>query len=167
MDFKKLILESNLQLDKESIIFDEPMKNHTTFKIGGTAECLIKVKEEKELKEIIEFANEKNIKTTIIGNGSNILVSDKGIKGIVILNRIEKIEINKNKENAEITVGSGTKMSKLANTLFKEEIEGFEELSGIPGTVGGAILMNAGAHGKEIKDIIKSVKCIDYNCKEY
>lgn len=167
MELKKLILESNLKIDKENIIFDEPMKKYTTFKIGGTAEVLIKIKDEEQLKEILKFTNKKNIKATIIGNGSNILVSDKGIKGIVILNRIENIKIERKNENIEVVVGSGTKMSKLANILLRENIEGFEELSGIPGTVGGAIFMNAGAHGKEIKDIVKTVQCIDYNCNKY
>lgn len=167
MDLKELIMKSELQIDKENIIFDEPMKKYTTFKIGGPAECLIKIKDKKELKEVLEFTKKNNINLTIIGNGSNILVSDKGIKGIVALNRIEKIKIDKNDKNVKVTIGAGTKMSKLANVLLKEEIEGFEELSGIPGTVGGAIFMNAGAHGKEMKDIIKTVKCIDYEGEEY
>ncbi len=167
MELKKLILESNIKIDKNNIIFDEPMKKYTTFKIGGIAESLIKITNEEELKELLEFANKEKIETTIIGNGSNILVTDKGIRGIVILNRIENIKIERKKDNIEIVVGSGTKMSKLAHILLKEEIEGFEELSGIPGTVGGAIFMNAGAHGKEIKDIVKTVKCIDYECNKY
>lgn len=167
MELKKLILESNIKIDKSNIIFDEPMKKYTTFKIGGIAESLIKITNEEELKEILEFTNKEKIKATIIGNGSNILVSDKGIRGIVILNRIENIRVERKKENIEVIVGSGTKMSKLAYILLKEEIEGFEELSGIPGTVGGAIFMNAGAHGKEIKDIVKTVKCIDYECNKY
>ena len=96
------------------------------------------------------------------------MVTDKGIKGIVVLNRIEKIEINKNdNSNVEIVTGSGTKMGKLANVLLRDEIEGFEELSGIPGTIGGAVVMNAGAHGKEIKDVVKTVKCIDYKGQEH
>ncbi len=167
MELENIILEAKLKIDKKNIFFKEPMKKHTTFKIGGEAEVLIKIEKEEELKEILKFTNIKNIKTTIIGNGSNLLVSDKGIKGIVILNRIENIKIERKKEIIEVVVGSGTKMGKLAHTLLREEIEGFEELSGIPGTVGGAIFMNAGAHGKEIKDIVKNVKCIDYEGKGY
>ena len=168
MELKKLILDSKMDIESENIIFDEPMKKYTTFKIGGPAEVLIKVKSEKELKEVINFADANSVDVTIIGNGSNILVTDKGIKGIVVLNRIEKIEINKNdNSNVEIVTGSGTKMGKLANVLLRDEIEGFEELSGIPGTIGGAVVMNAGAHGKEIKDVVKIVKCIDYKGQEH
>ena len=129
MELKKLILDSKMDIESENIIFDAPMKKYTTFKIGGPAEVLIKVKSEKELKEVINFADANSVDVTIIGNGSNILVTDKGIKGIVVLNRIEKIEINKNdNSNVEIVTGSGTKMGKLANVLLRDEIEGFEEL---------------------------------------
>lgn len=167
MDLKQLIMNSNLTIKKENIIFNEPMKKYTTYKIGGPAECLIKVHTMNELKEVIDFAKEKSIKLTVIGNGSNILVLDSGIKGIVVLNRIEEIDIIKKDNNIEARVGAGTKTSKLARKLLENDITGFEELSGIPGTIGGAVIMNAGAHGKEMKDITKTVKCIDYNGKEY
>lgn len=167
MDLKKLIMNSNLAIKEENIIFNEPMKKYTTYKIGGPAECLIKVHTMDELKEVINFVKEKSIKLTVIGNGSNILVLDSGIKGIVVLNRIEEIDIMKKDNNIEARVGAGTKTSKLARKLLENDITGFEELSGIPGTIGGAVIMNAGAHGKEMKDIIRTVKCIDYNGKEY
>ena len=168
MDLKDLFNKSNIDIDEENIKFNEPMKNYTTFKIGGLAECLIKIKRVEDLLKIIELAKNNNIKTTIIGNGSNILVSDKGIKGIVLLNRLEGIDI-KEKEatngNIEITIESGTKMAVIAIKMLQDEITGFEELSGIPGTIGGAVVMNAGAHGKEIKDIVKSIKCLDKSGK--
>ena len=167
MDLKKLIMSSNLAIKEENIIFYEPMKKYTTYKIGGPAECLIKVYTMNELKEVIDFAKEKSIKLTVIGNGSNILVLDSGIKGIVVLNRIEEIDIIKKDNNIEARVGAGTKISKLARKLLENDITGFEELSGIPGTIGGTVIMNAGVHGKEMKDITKTVKCIDYNGKEY
>lgn len=162
MDLEKLIKESNLQIDKQKIIFNEPMKKHSTFKLGGPAECLIKVDNIDELKEILEFSNENEIPLTIIGNGSNILVSDEGIKGITLIIKLEKIEIQEEKDNVKVNVGAGEKLGKLARIFLEKEISGFEELSGIPGTIGGAIRMNAGAHGKEMKDIVKCVKCIDY-----
>ena len=178
MSIKELIENSNLNIDREKILFDEPMKKYTTFKVGGPAECLIKIDNEEDLKEILKFAKEKNIEITIIGNGSNLLVLDGGIKGITLLIRIEGIKIleeskvRSNKELEEykedkfiIEVKSGTKISILGQKLANLEIEGFEELSGIPGTIGGAVIMNAGAHGKEMKDIVKSVKCIDYTGK--
>ena len=144
----------------------EPMKKHTTFKIGGPAEYLIKIKKEEELKKVIEKAKQKNIPITIIGNGSNILVTDKGIKGITLIIQIEKIEMQEKNEEIEITVGAGEKLGKLAQICLQKEITGLEELSGIPGTIGGAVRMNAGAHGKEMKDIIKTVKCMNYNGEE-
>ena len=167
MNLQKIIENSDLKIDKNNIIFDEPMKNHTTFKIGGPAECLIKIQKMNELRQIIEVANKNNIDLTVMGNGSNVLVLDKGIKGIVALNRLDYINIEQDEKKIKVIVGSGTKMMSLANELLKNEVTGFEELSGIPGTIGGAIVMNAGAHGKEMKDIVQEVKCVDYNGKEY
>jgi len=167
LDLKKAIMNSELQIEKENIILGELMNKYTTFKIGGPAECLIKIHNIKDLKEVVQFAEKNKINITVIGNGSNLLVSDKGIKGIVILNRLEDIQIKDNESNIEVTVKSGTKMSIIARKCLENNITGFEELSGIPGTIGGAVIMNAGAHGREMKDIIKSVKCIDYNGNEY
>ena len=126
----------------------------------------LKINKEEQLKEILKIAKQNKIPLTIIGNGSNILVSDDGIKGITLMINIEGIEIEEKKENVEIIAGAGEKIGKLARVFLKRDISGFEELSGIPGTLGGAVRMNAGAHGKEMKDIIKGVKCIDYNGKE-
>jgi UDP-N-acetylmuramate dehydrogenase len=156
------MLKTNTNIE-EKIIFDEPMKKHTSFKIGGTADEFIKATNEEELKEAIKYAKGKNLKITIIGNGSNLLVLDKGIRGLVIKIDIQKLEIGRKKKYAEITVGSGYKTMALGIKLMNEELSGFEELSGIPGTIGGAIFMNAGAYGKEIKDINISTKCMDYD----
>ncbi len=95
------------------------MKNHTTFKIGGPAECLIKIKTKEDLQEALKLANAKKIPITVIGNGSNLLVTDKGIKGITLRIDIEKIETRKTGEKIEITVGSGEKLGKLARNVFK------------------------------------------------
>lgn len=164
MDIQKQI--ESLKLSKEKILRQEPMKKHTTFKIGGPAEYFIKIESIKELKEILKMAKENNIDLTIIGNGSNLLVSDKGIKGITLIIKIEKINIQEKNEEIEITVGAGEKIGKIAQKCLQEGITGIEELSGIPGTIGGAVRMNAGAHGKEMKDIVKVVKCVDYQGKE-
>ena len=142
------------------------MKNHTSFKIGGPAEFYIKITSIKELQKILEFAKKEKIKITILGNGSNVLVSDSGIKGIVIRTNLKEIKIEPKEQNKiEITVDDATPIGFLAQKLLKEEITGFEEISGIPGTIGGAILMNAGAHGKEMKDIVTEITAIDYNGK--
>ena len=155
-----------LKIAKDKVLYNEPMKKHTTFKIGGLAECLIKIDNQEELKKILHLAEQKNIPITVIGNGSNLLVLDQGIRGITLLINLEKIEINQQNGAIQITVGAGEKLGKLAQVCLKEEITGLEELSGIPGTIGGAIRMNAGAHGKEMKDIVKTVKCMDYQGNE-
>ena len=153
-------------ISKDLIKTNEPMKNHTSFKIGGPAEIYIKITTIEELQKVLEFAKKENVKITILGNGSNVLVSDKGIKGIVIKTNLKDINIeNKDSKNVEVTVSDAVPIGFLAQKFLKEEITGFEELSGIPGTIGGAILMNAGAHGKEIKDIVTEVTAMDYNGK--
>ena len=164
LDIEKQI--KNLKISKDKIFYQEPMKKHTTFKIGGKAEYLIKIDKIEDLKEIIEIANQNNIPITIIGNGSNLLVLDKGIPGITVMIKLEKIEIEEIGETIQITVGAGEKLGKLAQICLQKEIMGLEELSGIPGTIGGAVRMNAGAHGREMKDIVKTVKCIDYQGNE-
>lgn len=146
-------------ISKDKIYINEPMNKYTSFKIGGPAECLIKIQTADELKEILKIAQQQNIQLTIIGNGSNILVSDEGIKGIVLKIEIPTFEINT--EKAQLKVGSGVKLAYIAQKCLKQEIAGFEFASGIPGTIGGAIRMNAGAHGKEMKDVVTSVTYID------
>lgn len=156
----------NLKIEKDKIFYQESMKKHTTFKIGGPAECLIKIDNILDLKEVLKLANQNKIPITIIGNGSNLLVLDKGIKGITLMIKLEKIDFQEKDETIQITVGAGEKLGKLAQVCLQNEITGLEELSGIPGTIGGAVKMNAGAHGKEMKDIVKTAKCIDYEGKE-
>ena len=162
MEVKQIIENTKLDINKSQIKYNEPMKAHTSFKIGGPAEVYIVVKTIQELQKINDIAKKNNIPIYIIGNGSNILVTDKGIKGIVIKNEIKKLEIENEKDgNIKLKIGAGNKIIETAHVLLKEEISGFEELSGIPGTIGGAIKMNAGANGKEIKDIITQVVVLD------
>ena len=144
-------------IPKENIYINEPMNKHTSFKIGGPAECFIKIKTIEQLRNILEYEKKDNIPLTVIGNGSNLLVSDDGIKGIVLKIEIEKIDEHIQNDEILITVGSGIKLGAIAQKCLKEEIAGFEFASGIPGTIGGAIRMNAGAHGSEMKDIVKTV----------
>lgn len=150
-------------IPQENVYINEPMSKYTSFKIGGPAECMVKIKTLEQLKSILKYTNENNIKLTIIGNGSNILVSDEGIKGIVVKIEIDNLEIDIQDKKAIITVGSGVKLGLLAQKCLKQEIAGFEFASGIPGTIGGAIRMNAGAHGSEMKDIVKTVTYVDKN----
>ena len=162
LDIKKLISQE-LKINSKKINFDEPMSKHTSFKIGGLAECLINVENQDELSKILDFANNNKIPLTVIGKGSNLLVLDGGIKGITIKNSIKKLEITQKNDYIQIVVGAGNSNIELAQKLLKEEIAGFEEMSGIPGTIGGAIRMNAGAYGKEMKDIVQDVTFIDYD----
>lgn len=161
MNLEQLITE-NTHIDKNRIKFNEPMSKYTSFKIGGLAECLVKIESIEELKEILSIVRQNNINLTVIGNGTNLLVLDGGIKGITIKNNIKKIEIKQEENNIEVTVGAGNNNIEVAQRLMKEELSGFEEISGIPGTIGGAIRMNAGAYGKEMKDIVKDVTFMDY-----
>ena len=166
-NLKKKILE--LGISEEKILFDEPMSKHTTFKVGGPAECYIKIDDIKDLRNILKFAKNNYIKITVLGNGSNVLVLDKGIKGIVLNIRFNKMEMLNFDGKIYANIGAGVKISIFGHLLLKNEITGFEELSGIPGTIGGAVRMNAGAHGKEFKDIVNTVTCMDYdgNIKQF
>ena len=166
-NLKKKILE--LGISEEKILFDEPMSKHTTFKVGGPAECYMKIDDIKDLRNILKFAKNNDIKITVLGNGSNVLVLDKGIEGIVLNIRFNKMEMLNFDGKIYANIGAGVKISIFGHLLLKNEITGFEELSGIPGTIGGAVRMNAGAHGKEFKDIVNTVTCMDYdgNIKQF
>ena len=166
MSIKEIIEKANLDISKDRIFYEEPMSKYTSFKIGGPAECLIKIKTKEELKEVLLFANKENIPITVIGNGSNVLVLDEGIKGITLIIKIEDIEYNEDGKKVVINVGAGEKIAKVGRMFLNKELTGFEEISGIPGSIGGAVRMNAGAHGKEMKDIIKTVTCMDYSGNE-
>ena len=148
-------------IPSRQIYMNEPMSKHTTFKVGGTADIFVIVKKFDELKNVIKIAKRNAIHMTIIGNGSNILVRDNGIRGIVVKIEFEEIKIEKKANNAIVTVGAGVKLTALAQELMNNGISGFEFAAGIPGTIGGAVKMNAGAYGKEMKDIIISTKCLD------
>lgn len=174
------------KIPKDNILRNESMKKHTSFKIGGEAEFFVKAKNIEEIKHILSICKNNNIPLTIVGNGSNLLVKDNGIKGIVLKVDFDNIKIEniedyniqnmldkenkwenikqKNNENyAIVTVGAGVTLGKLAQVLLKKSISGFEFASGIPGTIGGAIRMNAGAYGSEFKDIVIETTCINLN----
>ena len=149
-------------IDKERILLNEPMWKHTTFRIGGPADLFVKVKNLEELEEVIKICKEKDIPLTVIGNGSNVLVKDEGIRGITI-----KLDFNEYKfiDQENIEVGSGILLSKVSSIACDKGLSGMEFACGIPGTIGGAIRMNAGAHGREMKDIVLSTTYIDKDCK--
>lgn len=143
----------------KNIYFDEPMKNHTTFKIGGAADVFVDAESVREISDIIKYCKSNDIPYMVMGNGSNMLVSDKGIRGVVIKVGAKMNDISIDGET--VTAGAGARLSAVANEALKAELSGFETLSGIPGMLGGAIYMNAGAYGGEIKDVLESVTYID------
>ena len=156
-----ILLKSNIS--KVNIILDEPMSKHTSFKTGGNAKCFVKVYSADEIKQVLNIVNMYKIPLFVLGNGTNILVKDEGFDGIVIQIKIENIEVN----HEIITVSSGVKNAILANKLLEIGLTGFEFASGIPGTIGGAIKMNAGAYGNEMKDIVEEVTYMDYSGSIY
>ncbi len=138
---------------------DVPMKEHTSFKIGGNAEFFITAKTTDELKAVISLCRENNVPYMLIGNGSNLLISDEGIKGAVI--RLEGDFKNIIVNGDEIVAGAGASLTKLCLDAYKASLTGLEFGYGIPGSVGGAVYMNAGAYGGEMKDVIVSCTHLD------
>ena len=158
---KQTIYELLTNEIKDSIVkIDEPMKKHTSFKIGGNADIFVIAKNINEIQYILKFSKENNIPLTILGNVSNVLVSDKGIRGIVLQIGLKEIKVEK-QENALVEVEAGVMLGALAQILLKQSISGFEFAAGIPGSIGGAIRMNAGAYGGEMKDIAKNVTVLN------
>ena len=144
-------------IDKDRVLKNEPMSKHTTFKIGGPADVFVIINNLEELKAVIKLAKENNVELTCIGNGSNTLVKDKGIRGITIKLNLKEITVNGDIIKAE----AGVALPVLAKTACENELSGLEFACGIPGSVGGAIYMNAGAHGVEFKDIVTETTYID------
>ena len=134
-------LDKQLQeiVNKNNILKNEPMSKHTSLKIGGNADYFVKIKSVEELKKVLELADENDVPVTIIGNGTNLLVKDGGIRGIVVKLNLNSFKIRKTSKEILITAESGMTLATLSNIAQKEEIEGLEFLSGIPGTIGGAI----------------------------
>ena len=165
MNLEQLI--DNLNISKEKIKYNEPMAKHTSFKIGGPAQCFINAEIVEEIKQICKVASKNDINLTIIGNGSNLLVTDNGINGIVVKVNIKKFELEFSNDDVSLIVGAGNKLGEIAQKLLRNEITGFEFAAGIPGTIGGAVRMNAGAYGKEMKDIVETVKYMDYDGNIY
>lgn len=150
-------------IDKSCILIDEPMSKHTSFKIGGNADFYLKVKSIEELQKIKKLAKQENISYQIIGNGTNILVREGGIRGFVLKIELDNYSIKEDGEDVYLTAGCGMALMLLAQIALKNNISGLEELSGVPGTIGGAVRMNAGCYGREMKDIVLSSKCMDEN----
>lgn len=144
-----------MTLGSDNVRLHEPMKKHTTFRIGGPADYYLCPHSTEELQKILQICRENKLEFFILGNGSNLLVSDKGYQGVVI--QLWKNFSDIETEDNTITVKAGTLLSKVAAEALEESLTGMEFASGIPGTMGGAVMMNAGAYGGEMKDIIREV----------
>ena len=142
------------------IFMEEPMKKHTTFRVGGPADVLVQP-DETALAAVLALCRQYHVSYSFIGNGSNLLVGDKGIRGVVIemTEPMGNIEVH----GTRITAQAGAMLSKIANTAASNGLGGMEFAAGIPGSVGGAVVMNAGAYGGEMKDIIERVYVLDEN----
>ena len=159
---KSVIQELAGIVGSEKLRLEESMAKHTTFRIGGPAEYYIEVSEEEELKQLLAWCSENDFPYFILGNGSNLLVSDKGWQGLMIsMKGFDEIRFQENEDASGrivVTAGSGVLLSKLATQVAARGLDGFAFAAGIPGTLGGAVTMNAGAYGGEIKDVILHAK---------
>lgn len=146
-------------IPRERILFHEPMSKYTTFRVGGEAECILVVQNEDELARLIPYLNRIEQEYFILGNGSNLLVGDKGYRGMVVKfgEEMEQIQV----EGTRVTVKAGAFLSKVAMTAKQHSLTGLEFAAGIPGSIGGGIVMNAGAYEGEMKQVVESVRVMD------
>ena len=140
---------------KENVRTDEPMKQHTTFRIGGAADYFVSPQTTDQIKNIIDLCKSEAMPWYVIGNGSNLLVSDRGFRGVII--QLFKNFSDLRVEGDRLYVQAGTLLSRTAKKALEASLTGFEFAAGIPGTIGGAMVMNAGAYGGEMKDVTEEV----------
>lgn len=154
-EFKNLFEEF---YKSENIIIDAEMKKYVHFKVGGPADILLIPQSKEQVFKTIEICREKNIPFYVVGNGSNLLVKDGGVKGVVIkLNDVKNIKVMENRVEAEC----GAMLKDVSNAALNSALTGFEFACGIPGTIGGAVFMNAGAYNGEISHVIECAEVID------
>ena len=142
-------------LEEDQVLVNEPMCRHTTFRIGGPADIFVIPKTTEDIAHVCSIAKKEKLPLFVLGNGSNLLVADQGMDGIVlqIYKNFSGIEVSGN----ELTIQAGTLLSTAAKAAQTEELTGFEFAGGIPGTFGGAVVMNAGAYGGEMVQVLKEV----------
>ena len=152
-----LVFYNNLKdmIEERRVYVDEPMKKHTTFRVGGPADYFVVPKTKEEVKNIVALCREFDMPYYVLGNGSNLLVGDKGYRGVII--QIYKEMNHIQVEGDRMKVQAGALLSKIGSAAFEAGLTGFEFAAGIPGTMGGAVVMNAGAYGGEMKDVLFSV----------
>ena len=150
----------------ENIFREEPMSRHTTFRIGGNADCLLQIENAEQLSKVKKYLKTLEIPYFVIGNGSNLLVSDEGYRGIILVVSEQMSDVKV--EGNRIIAQAGALMSKIARVALEHGLTGFEFASGIPGTIGGGVVMNAGAYDGELKQVVSLVKVVgeDGECLE-
>lgn len=143
----------------ENIYLQEMMASHTTFRVGGPADCLVTLENEEQLRQIQRYLRLVEIPFFVLGNGSNVLVSDKGYRGIIlqVSDKMNEIRV----EGGRVIAQAGARMSQVARAAMEKGLTGLEFASGIPGTVGGGVVMNAGAYGGEMKQVVESVTIVN------
>lgn len=148
-------LAALFQSEKSRYVLEEPMSRHTTFRIGGPARVFVSPGDERDLAAILLFCADKGIPYAFLGNGSNLLVSDRGFEGIIIsMGNWNGLHI----EGKQMRAGAGVLLPRLSRKALDVSLTGLEFACGIPGTIGGALVMNAGAYGREMKDVVRRVK---------
>ena len=154
-----------VDLIDSTILLDESLKKHTTFGVGGTSAIFVYPKDKKDLVKLLEYTSKENIKIFFMGSGSNLLISDNGFDGVVISLKksFKNFKIN---NSLEASIGTGVMLGHMVRALTKKSIKGLESLVGVPGTLGGALIMNAGAYGSEISNYLVSIKVLDLNGNE-
>ena len=152
-----------LELGTEQVLFDEPMKKHTTFRIGGPADVFVMPRTIEEVSKALEICRQEQLPYFILGNGSNLLVSDQGYRGVIIqlYKEMSQVEVEGNVIRAQ----AGASLARIAGAALEAGLTGFEFAAGIPGTLGGACVMNAGAYGGEMKDVLVRVTVLDEDDK--
>ena len=151
LEFYNQLIQS---VEKDRVLLDEPMSKHTTFRVGGPADYFVIPKSVQEVQSVVDLCHQFEVPYYVVGNGSNLLVGDRGYRGLIlqIYKEMNRIQV----EGTSVKVQAGALLSKVGNKALEAELSGFEFAAGIPGTVGGAVVMNAGAYGGEMKDILKS-----------
>ena len=153
---KSFLKEIEAFADKGALVLGEPLCNHTTFRVGGKADAFLSVRNEEQLKKAIILCKEYEVPFLILGNGSNLLVSDAGYRGMVILVGKDMADILV--DGNRITAAAGATLGSVSQTAAKNSLGGMEFASGIPGTIGGAVVMNAGAYDGEMKMVVEEVR---------
>ncbi len=157
MSWKEIL--QNEYADKLRLEWNVPLAKYTTIHIGGPAECLISARSSEEIQMVLHFCKEHDVALHILGNGSNLIVDDNGVSGIVLYigRRLQEITVN----GTEIAADAGARMALVARAAEDASLTGLEFAFGIPGTIGGGVIMNAGAYGGELSQVVKKVEAFD------